>query len=213
MRGLFQVTTSDNIAEVLGVVSELDTVMSRLARANVAPVLSALCLLRMNEEAVRKKVGTALMSNAQAVEGTKRVFDIGGKIYIELPPRRKTDPAITEGEVLKTRKSMLKNQMSASDFKFMVTRIGGDTRTGVVFSTEKSATCLRGAFRQGADNVGEKIDIRLDAPFSIAVQAKLGLSDHQCRHRPASIAPKRKGSAISARSQRKNEKTKSNRVR
>ena len=128
MRDLFRVTTSDNIAEVLGVLSELDNIVSRLP-----PALSALCLLRMNEEAVGKEVGAALMSTAQAaVEGRKRVFDIGGEIYIVMPPRRKTDPATTGGEVVKTRESMLRNQMSASDFEFMATWIGDDTQTGVV---------------------------------------------------------------------------------
>ena len=94
MRDLFRVTTSDNIAEVLGVLSELGTIMSRLP-----PALSALCLLRMNEEAVGKEVGAALMSTAQAaVEGRKRVFDIGGEIYIEMPPMRKTDPLPQEAK-------------------------------------------------------------------------------------------------------------------
>jgi hypothetical protein len=76
LRDLFRVTTSDNIAEVLGVLSELDSIMSRLP-----PALSALCFLRISEEAVGAEVGTALMLTAQAaVEGTKRVLDIWGKI-------------------------------------------------------------------------------------------------------------------------------------
>jgi hypothetical protein len=61
MWNLFRVTTSDNIAEVLGVVSELDTVLSRVHHANVAPALSALCLLRMNEEAARVKQKLGLL--------------------------------------------------------------------------------------------------------------------------------------------------------
>jgi hypothetical protein len=53
----------------------------------------------MNEEAVGKEVGAALMSTAQAaVEGRKRVFDIGGEIYIVMPPRRKTDPLPQEAK-------------------------------------------------------------------------------------------------------------------
>ena len=33
---------------------------------------------------------------------------------------------------MKNRESMLRNQMSASDFEFMATWIGDDTQTGVV---------------------------------------------------------------------------------
>jgi hypothetical protein len=121
------------------------------------------------------------MSTAQPVEGRNIVFDVGGKMYPELPPRRQSDPATTEGDVKRTRKSMIKNQLSASDFEFMATRLGGDTFTGVAFCSELGAKCNRGAFRYGADNVGEKVDVRLTAPTSIAIQAKLGLSDHQCR--------------------------------